>query len=116
MAATTSFINSMLDDAFTGTFTMKLFKTGTPSTTGVELTGGSYTAQTLTFSAASGKIKAASNVTFTNLPTGSTNTVVAWGVYEGATLVDEGTFSTAFTPDLTNNSLTAGYSFSLTGA
>lgn len=116
MAATNTFINTMLDTAFTGTVTMKLFKTGLPSTTGVEISGGSYAAQTLSFSAASAKVKTASTVTFTNLPTGPTNTVVAWGVYIGGVLVDEGTFTSPFTADLTNNTLTTGYSFSLAGA
>ncbi len=56
MAAQTTFINNLLNAAFRGsTYTggvikMKLFKTGLPSTTGVELSAGGYVAQTLTFS------------------------------------------------------------------
>ena len=114
MAASAAFINNMLDDAFTGTFTMALFKTGLPSTTGVEITGGGYTRETVSFSAATGKEKATSaDITFANLPTG--NTIVAWGIYEGATLVDEKLLDVAFTPDVTNNELNVSYKFSLAG-
>jgi hypothetical protein len=112
MSAVASFINTMLDTSFTGTITMKLFRVGLPSTTGVEVSGGSYAAQTLTFSSASGKVKAASSVTFTNLPTGQT--IVAYGIYKAGVLVDEGNVA-SFTPDVTNNSLTITYSFSLAG-
>lgn len=112
MAAQTSFINSMLDTAFTGTITMKLFRTGLPSTTGVEVSGGGYAVQTLTMSAAANKVKASSaNATFTNLPT--SQTIVAWGVYKNGTLIDENTLSSPYTADITNNTLSLGYSFSL---
>lgn len=122
MAAQSTFINNLLDAAFRGqtytggTITMGLFKTGLPSTTGVEISGGSYARQTLTFSAASGKaISTSATATFSDLPTGSSNTVVAWGVYDGATLIDEGTLSSPFTADVTNNSLDITYTFDLTG-
>ena len=114
MAAVASFINSMLDTAFTGTFTMKLFKTSLPSTGGVEVSGGGYSAQTLTYGSASGKIKQTSSAAvFTNMPTGQT--VVAYGVYNGATLVDENTFSTPFTADVSSNTLSVNHKFDLSG-
>lgn len=115
MSATTSFINSMLTSGFTGTITMELYKTGLPSLTGVQISGGGYAPQTLTMGTASAKtIAATSNAVFSNLPTGSANTVVAWGVKKGGTLIDEGTLSSPFTADITNNELEISYSFEIT--
>lgn len=112
MAGTLAFINGMLDTAFTGTLTMKLFRGGLPSTTGEELSGGGYAVQTFTMDAAASKIKSsAADITFSDLPTG--NQIVAYGVYLNGTLVDENTLTTPFTPDLTNNELNISYSFRL---
>jgi hypothetical protein len=113
MPATTSFINTMLDTAFTGgTLTMKLFTVGLPSTTGVEVSGGSYAAQTFTMTSAAAKKKSASaTIVFTNLPTGTP--IVAYGVYKAGTLVQDALLSPAFTPDITNNELQITYSFEL---
>jgi len=111
MAATTSFINTILDTAFTGTFTVRLFKTSLPSTGGVELSGGSYAEQTLSFASAASKSKSASQVTFSNLPTG--NTIVAYGIYKSGVLVDEKTLAAAYTPDLSTNEMKLTYTFSL---
>jgi hypothetical protein len=112
--AVTSFVNSMLDSAFSGgTLTLHLYRTGTPSTTGVEVSGGTYAAQTVTMSSAASKIKSlTSNASFTGLPS---QTVVAWGLKKAGTLIDEGTFATSFTPDVTNNTLTVSYSFNAAG-
>lgn len=117
MAAITTFINSLLNAAFDGgtytggVITMKLFTVGLPSATGVEVVGGGYAAQTLNFASASAKTISASTVTFTDLPT---STIVAYGVYSGATLIDEALLTpSSFTPDVTNNSLEINYSFNL---
>ena len=118
MAIQTTFKNDLLDAAFRGqtytggTIQIGLFKTGLPSTTGVEVSGGSYARQTATFSVASGgSITLSSNVTFTNLPT--SGTIVAFGVYDDGVLIDEDTLSTPFTPDVTNNELEINYTFAL---
>ena len=112
MASTTAFVNSMLDTAFTGTITMKLFTGGLPTASGVEVSGGSYTAQTLTLGAAASKTKATtSNVIFSDLPTGTP--IVAYGIYKGGTLVHEELLAPAFTPDVTNNELEISFSYSL---
>lgn len=118
MSAQTTFIDNLLNAAFDGgtytggTIKMKLFQTGTPSGSGVEISGGGYAAQTLAFSAASSKtISTSANAVFTNLPT--SQTVVAYGVYDGSTLIDEGLLDTPFTPDTTSNELDISYSFSL---
>lgn len=118
MPATTTFINDLLEAAFKGetytggTITMGLFRTGLPSTTGVEVSGGSYARQTLTFSAASAKaIATSSNVTFTGLPTGQT--IVAYGIYDDATLIDEKLLTDSFTADVVNNTLAVSYLFEI---
>src|SRR6476620_1462878 len=117
MATQTTFINNLLNAAFRGatytggTITMKLFTGSLPSTGGTEVTGGSYAAQTLAFSAASAKsISASPSPIFTGLPTGST--IVAYGIYSAGTLIHEETLSSPFTADVTNNSLTINYTFS----
>lgn len=115
MAAQESFINAMLDDAFTGTITIGLFKTGLPSITGVEVSGGSYARQTLTLSAATGKRKqTSSDATFTDLPTGQT--IVAYGIYKDDVLVDERMLDNAFTADISANELNVSYYFEIPGA
>lgn len=107
MAFTTAFINSTLDSAFAGTVTMHLYTVGLPSTTGVEVVGGSYSAQTLALGAASGKVKATTtNATFTDLPS---VTIVAYGIKIGGVLKDEGLLSPSFTADVTNNTLDISY-------
>jgi hypothetical protein len=114
MTATASFINTMLDTAFTGTKTMKLFRAGLPSTTGVEVSGGGYAAQTVTMAAAAAKEKATStDVVFSDLPT--SQTIVAYGIYIGGVLKDEALLATPFTPSVTNNELNISYKFSLAG-
>lgn len=122
MAAQPAFIHSLLTAAFAGgtytggTITIGLFKTGLPSTTGVEITSATYARQTLTFSPpASKQITTSANAKFTNLPTGSANTVVAYGIYSGTTLIDEKALTTPFTGDATNNELEIQYTFSLAG-
>lgn len=111
MSAYTTFINSMLDAAFTGTKVLHLYTVGVPSGTGVEVTGGGYSAQTVTMGTSASKVKSlTSGAVFTNLPTGVT--IVAYGLTIGGTLVDEGTI-TPYTADATNNTLTVNYSFSL---
>lgn len=117
MAAQNTFINNLLDAAFRGltytggTITMALFKTGLPSTTGVEVSGGGYARQTLAFTAASAKeIATSADAVFTDLPT---EEIVAYGIYDGTTLIDEGLLSPSFTADVTNNSLEISYSFNL---
>lgn len=118
MSAQATFINNLLNAAFNGstytggTIKMGLFKTGLPSTTGVELSSSGYARETITFnSAASKAIASSADVTFDNLPTGIE--IVAWGVYDGTTLIDEGTLTTPFTADTTNNELQLSYSFNL---
>lgn len=113
MAATTGFINALLNAAFRGTtytggtITIGLFRAG-----GVEVSGGGYSRQTITFSAASNKaVSSSSDVTFTNLPTGQT--IVAYKVYDDSTVIDEANLATSFTADLTNNELTLSYKFEL---
>lgn len=122
MSATSTFIHDILEAAFKGetytggVITMGLFKTGLPSTTGVEISGGSYSRKTLTFAAASSKkIALSSSAVFNDLPTGSSNTIVAWGVYDDGVLIDDGTLSSPFTADVTNNTLTINYTFDLSG-
>lgn len=122
MSAQTAFINSILEAAFGGdtytggTITMKLFTTGLPSTTGVEVSGGSYAPQTLAFGAAADKaIGTSANAAFDDLPTGTSNTIVAYGIYDGTTLIDEAALSSPFTPDITNNKLEISYSFDMSG-
>lgn len=117
MAAQTSFINSLLDAAFRGqthtggTITMKLFTGNLPSLGGTEVTGGSYAAQTVTFTAADAKtITSDGEVTFTDLPT---STIVAYGIYDDGSLIDEGLINPSFTADVTNNTLGITYEFSL---
>lgn len=113
MPAITSFINETLDTMFTGTFTLHLYSVGTPSTTGVEISGGGYTSQTLAFAAAANKIKATSaNVVFTDLPTSTT--IVAYGIKKSGVLKDEGTIA-SFTPDVTNNTLEITYQMDMSG-
>lgn len=116
MTAQTSFINSLLQAAFGGgtytggTIQMGLFHTGLPSGSGVEVSGGSYARQTLAFGAAAGKeIATNTDATFTDMPT--SQTVVAWGIYDGATLIDEGSLTTPFQADITNNELQVSYRF-----
>lgn len=118
MSASTTFINNLLNAAFrgtgytSGTIKMKLFTGNTPSNGGTEVTGGSYAAQTLSFSAAASKsISTSANAVFTNLPTSST--IVAYGIYDGTTLLDDGTLTAPFTPSVTNNELDVAYSFNL---
>lgn len=118
MAAQTTFINSLLEAAFRGdtytggTITMKLFKTALPSAGGTELSGGSYAAQTLTFSAAASKaVTLSSAAVFSDLS--SSETVYSYGIYDGATLIDEKAFSSTFTPTVDNNELQVTYTFSL---
>lgn len=119
MAVQTAFVNALLEAAFGGgtytggTITMKLFTVGLPSIDGVEVTGGSYAAQTLTFSPAVNKVKSTSaNAVFTDLPTVE---IVAYGIYDGATLKDEELLSPAFTATVTNNTLELSYSFNAAG-
>lgn len=110
MAAQESFINSMLDDGFTGTITMHLYYTGVPSGSGTEVTGGSYAAQTITMGTAASKaISATANAVFTDLPTGTA--IVAWGIKKDGTLIDEDTLTTPFLPDIDNNTLELSYTF-----
>lgn len=120
MATQETFINAVLEaimsgDTYTGgTIQMGLFKTGLPSTTGVEVSGGSYARQTLTFGAADNKqIATSTNIVFSDLPTGAANTIVAYGIYDDGTLIDEGTLTSPFTPDVTNNQIDMGYTFDL---
>lgn len=112
MAAQTTFINNMLDAAFTGTFTMKLFKTALPSGGGTELSGGSYAAQSMTINAAASKSVTADTVTFSNIS--PSETVVAYGVYESGVLVDEKLLSAPYTADTTTNELKINYTFTVT--
>lgn len=112
MAASTTFINDMLNTAFTGTITIGLFSTGLPSTTGVEASGGGYARQTITVGTAASKvISSAGDVTFSNLLT--SQTYVAYGVYKAGVLIDENTLSSQFTADVSNNELKIVYSFRL---
>lgn len=118
MTATATFINAVLNAAFAGgtytgtTIRMKLFTGNLPSAGGTEVTGGSYSSQILTFSAASAKkINTSSNATFTNLPT--SQTIVSYGVYDGATLIDEKLLDTPFTADVNTNTLQISYSFEI---
>lgn len=117
MAAQAAFINNLLEAAFGGdtytggTIKMGLFKTGLPSTTGVEVSSGSYARQTLSFAAAASKSIAAAQVTFTDIST--SDTVVAYGIYDGTTLIDEKLLDTPYTPDTTSNELKVTYSFNL---
>lgn len=118
MSAQTNFINSILDAAFRsqtytgGVIKMGLFTVGLPSATGVEVTGGSYVRKTLTFATASAKsIATSADATFTDLPTNKD--IVAYGIYNGTTLIDEAMLSTTFRPDITNNELNVSYRFKL---
>jgi len=118
MTATASFINSLLNAGFDGAtytggvITMKLFTGNVPSAGGVEVTGGGYAAQTLSFGAASAKkISTDTTVVFSNLPT--TATIVAYGIYSGATLIDEKNLDLPFQADVNVNSLTVSYSFEI---
>lgn len=114
MAATTSFINSMLTSGFTGTITMKLFTVGLPSTTGVEVSGGGYTAQTLALGTATAKrISTLANIVFTNLPT---TPIVAFGIYKAGVLIDEALLNPSYTADVTSNELSISYYFDLSGS
>jgi len=116
MSATTPFINSLLEAGFKGTtytggvIKLKLFTGNLPSSAGVEVTGGGYVAQTLTFASASVKKITSAQVTFTNLPT---TTIVAYGVYSGATLITEKLITPSFTADLSTNELKVTFDFSL---
>ena len=118
MAAQTSFINSLLNAAFKGgtytggTIKIGLFKTGLPSTTGVEVSSPGYARQTITFSAPASKtIASSANIVFSNLST--SDTIIAWGVFDGTTLIDEGTLSSPFQADTTSNELDISYTFTL---
>ena len=112
MAAYTNFINTMLDTAFTGTKTLHLYTVGVPSGSGVEVSGGSYSAQTVTMSAVSAKVKSlSSSAVFSGLPVGVT--IVAYGLKIGGVLVDENNLDQPYTADVSNNTLTLSYSFSL---
>lgn len=120
MAAQETFINSLLNAAFKGgtytggTIKMALFRTGLPSGSGVEASGGGYARQTLSFSSPSAKsIITSANATFSDLVT--SQTLVAFGIYDGTTLIDEGTLASPFTPDITNNELQISYRFNMTG-
>ena len=114
MSAQTNVLNTMLDGAFTGTIQIGLFKTGLPSATGVEVSGGSYARQTLSLSAAASKKKQTStDAVFSDMPL--YQTVLAWGIYQGATLIDEGLLSSPFTADVANNELNISYNFDLSG-
>jgi len=116
MAATTTFINSLLEAGFKGTtytggvIKVKLFTVNLPSSGGVEVTGGSYVAQTLTFASASAKRIVSAQVTFSNLPT---TEIKAYGIYSGVTLIDEKLIVPSFTADLSTNELKVTYDFSL---
>lgn len=116
MATQATFINNLLNAAFRGstytggTIKMALFTGNLPSSGGTEVSGGSYARQTLAFNAASAKsISTSASAVFSNLPTGTA--IVAYGIYDGTTLIDEKTLTQAFTPDVTNNQLTIGYTF-----
>lgn len=118
MAASTTFINNLLNAAFrgtgytSGTISLKLFTGNVPSAGGTEVTGGGYAAQTLSFSAASAKkINTSTSAVFSNLPT--SQIIVAFGVYDGATLIDEKSLDSPFQADVSTNSLTVSYSFEL---
>ena len=118
MAATTTFVNALLNAAFAGgtytggVITMKLFTGNLPSAGGTEVTGGGYAAQTLSFGAASNKkIQTNTTLTFTNMPT--SQTVAAYGIYSGVTLIDEKTLDVPFTADVNVNTLTVSYSFEI---
>jgi len=118
MTATASFINGLLNSAFRGvtytggTITMRLFTGNIPSAGGVQVTGGSYAPQTMSFSpAASKKVQTSANVTFTNLPT--SQVIVAYGVYDGASLIDEKSLDSPFIADVNVNTLQVSYSFEL---
>lgn len=118
MTATATFINSLLNAAFDGgtytggVITCKLFTGNLPSAGGTEVTGGGYTAQTLSFGTASAKkIQTDTTINFTNMPT--TATVVAYGIYSGATLIDEKNLDTPFQADVNVNTLTVSYSFEI---
>lgn len=120
MSAYSSFVNNLLDAAFRGqtytgsTIRIGLYKTNLPSAGGTEITGGSYARQTVTFSPAAAKaIELTANASFTDLPIGPSNTVVAIGVFNNTTLIDEQVLSTPFTPDASNNELELGYRFEL---
>lgn len=113
MAATISFINKLLNAAYRGqtytggTITIGLFRTGLPSTSGVEVSGGQYARQELAFSAASnGKVQS-NSATFTDLPTGQQ--ILAYGVFDGGDLLDEAMLSSPYTPDLSSNELTVTF-------
>lgn len=107
--AETAFINGMLDSAFTGTLTMRLYQSG-----GTEISGGGYSHQTVTLGTAASKKKSTnSNVIFTNLPTGVT--IVAWKVLKDGTVIDSGNLTTPFTADLTSNQLSLSYVFDASG-
>lgn len=118
MSAQTTFINNLLNAAFHGatytggTIQMGLFRTSLPSGGGAEVSGGSYARQTLTFNAAASKsIAISANASYTNLPSGQT--IVAYGIYDGTTLIDEGMLASPFTADTTNNQLQMSYTFNL---
>ena len=121
MAAITTFINALLNAGFGGgtytgaTIRIALFSTGLPSGSGVEVTGGSYARQVLSFSAAATKrISTSANATFTNLPT--SQNIVAYGIYNNTTLIDEKLLDTPFQADVNTNTLTVSYYFDLSGS
>lgn len=118
MAFTDTFKNELLNAAFRGqtytggTIQVALFKTGLPSGGGTEATGSGYSRQTMTFSPASGgSISLTANVVFTDLNT--SETYVAYGIYDGTDLIDEAALTSPFTPDLSNNELEVSYTASL---
>lgn len=118
MAAQNNFINQLLEAAFRGetytggTIRMGLFRNGTPTSGGVEISGGGYSRQVLTFGAASNKeISTSAKATFTNMPT--SQTVIAYGIYDDTTLIDENTLPSPFQADVTNNELEISYKFNL---
>lgn len=118
MSAQSNFINQLLEAAFRGgtytggTIRMALFKNGMPTTGGVEVSGGGYSRQELTFGAASNKeIELSTKAKFTDLPTSAT--IIAYGIYNNTTLIYEDVLATPFTPDVTNNELEIGFKFHL---
>ena len=118
MSAQSTFINALLNASFKGqtytggAITIGLFKAGLPSTTGVEVSGGSYQRQALTFNDAAEKsISTATSAVFIDVP--PSNEIVAFGIYSDGVLIDEDLLPTPFKSSVTNNELKINYSFEL---
>jgi hypothetical protein len=113
MAASTTFINNLLEAAFKGeTYTGGTIRMGLFLEGGAEVSGGSYERQELTFDAAADKkILTSADAAFTGLPTGQT--ITAYRVFDGETQIDQGLLAAPFTATIDNNQIEFSYSFTL---